>query len=66
MNETIKKEDNFDKIKIELERNGVHGECDSCDQPVYAHMKQNIEIYDVTGLCGVCATGEAATYFDEL
>jgi formylmethanofuran dehydrogenase subunit E len=45
---------------------GVHGKCDSCGNPIYEHMTENKAIFDDTGLCGVCATGESAVYFDEL
>jgi len=46
--------------------NGVYAECTSCGQPVYDHMEENKDIFDLTGLCGVCATGESAVYIDEL
>jgi len=48
------------------EETGIHGKCDSCGQPIYTFMENNIEIYNETGMCGACATGEAATYIDEL
>ena len=48
------------------ENEGVHGVCSNCGNKIFDHMKENIEIFDLTDLCGVCATGEADAYFDEL
>jgi RNA polymerase-binding transcription factor DksA len=48
------------------EKEGVYGICQTCDNPVYGYMTENRQIFDLTGLCGVCATGESAAYFDEL
>jgi len=48
-----------------LGESGLVGRCD-CGNAVYQHMEENVAIFEVTGLCGVCATGEADCYFDEL
>ena len=48
------------------EEGGVYATCDACGNQIFEHMEQNKEIFDATGLCGVCATGETDTYFSEL
>ena len=45
---------------------GIYGRCIVCGQPIYDFMENNKEIFDETEMCGACATGEAATYIDEL
>ena len=45
---------------------GVYARCSTCEQPIYEHMEENKKIYDVTDMCGACATGEAETYINEL
>ena len=48
------------------EETGIYGKCESCGQPIYEHMEENIEMFDEFGMCGSCVTGEASTYIDEL
>ena len=45
---------------------GIYGRCETCNQPIYEHMEENKKIFDDTGMCGSCATGESAVYIDEL
>lgn len=45
---------------------GVYAYCEVCGQPIWEHMEKNKEIYDETGMCGACCTGESATYINEL
>ena len=47
-------------------KDGIYAKCSSCGQPIFDHMEENKAIFDDTDLCGACATGEAATYVDEL
>ena len=45
---------------------GIYGKCESCGCPIYEHMEENKKIFDATGMCGACTTGESAVYLDEL
>ncbi len=45
---------------------GIYARCSVCNQPIWDFMKENKEIFDETDMCGACATGESATYIDEL
>lgn len=45
---------------------GVYGKCETCEQPIWEHMEENKKIFDETGMCGACATGESAVYTNEL
>lgn len=48
------------------QKDGVYAKCETCQNPIYEHMKDNKAIYDDTEMCGACATGESATYIDEI
>ena len=45
---------------------GIYADCGTCGQPIYEHMEENKHLFDETGMCGACATGESAVYIDEL
>lgn len=45
---------------------GIYAQCSVCENPIYEHMEENKGLFDDTGMCGACATGESATYIDEL
>lgn len=49
-----------------INEGGVYATCDACGNQIFEHMEQNKEIFDATGFCGVCATGETDVYFSEL
>ena len=62
----MKKVNEFDEI-IEVKGElGIYAKCSTCDNPIYTHMKDNMALFDDTHMCGACATGESATYIDEL
>lgn len=51
---------------LEEKLEGIYGKCEACHAPIYDYMEDNKKIFDDTEMCGACATGEAATYTDEL
>ena len=65
----MKKINEFDEVIEVIEvkgESGIYALCGSCENPIYQHMDENKGLWDDTHMCGACATGESATYIDEL